>query len=92
MCKKSFTFKLIKGESNCVLSLGFAELSNNTHILQLLGEIIKIEPNEKCKLLFIGKKRAKITLEDIYYLSNLEPGQREQDDGDEHPGPVGLDA
>jgi hypothetical protein len=71
MCKKSFTFKLIKGESNCVLSLGIAELSNNTHILQLLGEIIKIEPNEKCKLLFIGKKRAKITLEDIYYLSNL---------------------
>ena len=71
MCKKLFTFKLIKGESNCILSLGFAELSNNKHILQSFGKIVKIEPNERCRLLFIGKKNTKLTLEDIYYLSNL---------------------
>ena len=71
MYNKSFTFKLIKGESNCILSLGFAELSNNKHNLQSFGKIVKIEPNEKCRLLFIGKKNTKLTLEDIYYLSNL---------------------
>ena len=59
MCKKSFTFKLIKGESNCVLSLGFAELSNNTHILQLLGEIIKIEPNEKMQTFVYREETSK---------------------------------
>lgn len=37
----------------------------------IIGGNHQDRPNEKCKLLFIGKKRAKITLEDIYYLSNL---------------------
>lgn len=30
-----------------------------------------IEPNEKCKLLFVGKEDCRLTLEDVYNLSSL---------------------
>lgn len=71
MCKKTFTFKLIKNDTSCVLSIDFTDLSSEKHIRQILGKTIKIEPAAKCKLLFIGKKESKLTLEDIYNLSNL---------------------
>lgn len=32
---------------------------------------IKIEPNEKCKLLFVGKEDCRLSLEDVYNLSSL---------------------
>lgn len=71
MCKKTFTFKLIKNDTSCVLSIDFTDLSNEKHIRQILSNTIKIEPTERCKLLFIGKKESKLTLEDIYNISNL---------------------
>lgn len=32
---------------------------------------IKIEPNEKCKLLFVGREDCRLSLEDVYNLSSL---------------------
>lgn len=36
-----------------------------------MESLIKIEPNEKCKLLFVGKEDGRLTLEDVYNLSSL---------------------
>lgn len=32
---------------------------------------IKIESNEKCKLLFVGREDCRLSLEDVYNLSSL---------------------
>jgi hypothetical protein len=70
MQRKIFKFKVISKESKCVLSLDYTNLTND--ITRPISErLIKIEPNEKCKLLFVGKKDCKLTLEDVYNLSNL---------------------
>ena len=55
MQRKIFKFKVISKEGKCVLSLDYT----------------KIEPNEKCKLLFVGKENCRLTLEDVYNLSSL---------------------
>ena len=52
------------------MSLDYTNLTND--IIRPLSErLIKIEPNEKCKLLFVGKENCRLTLEDVYNLSSL---------------------
>ena len=52
------------------MSLDYTNLTND--IIRPISErLIKIEPNEKCKLLFVGKENCRLTLEDVYNLSSL---------------------
>ena len=52
------------------MSLDYTNLTND--IIRPISErLIKIEPNEKCKLLFVGKEKCRLTLEDVYNLSSL---------------------
>ena len=52
------------------MSLDYTNLTND--IIRPISErLIKIEPNEKCKLLFVGKENCRLTLEDVYILSSL---------------------
>lgn len=70
MQRKIFKFKVISKEGKCVLSLDYTNLTND--IIRPISErLIKIEPNEKCKLLFVGKENCRPTLEDVYNLSSL---------------------
>ena len=70
MQRKIFKFKVISKEGKCVLSLDYTNLTND--IIRPISErLIKIEPNEKCKLLFVGKENCRLTLEDVYNLSSL---------------------
>lgn len=70
MQRKIFKFKVISKEGKCVLSLDYNNLTND--IIRPISErLIKIEPNEKCKLLFVGKENCRLTLEDVYNLSSL---------------------
>ena len=55
---------------NCILSLDYTNLTNEI-IRPITKNLIKIEPNEKCKLLFVGKEDCRLTLEDVYNLSSL---------------------
>ena len=67
MQRKIFKFKVISKEGKCVLSLDYTNLTND--IIRPISErLIKIEPNEKCKLLF---ENCRLTLEDVYNLSSL---------------------
>ena len=52
------------------MSLDYTNLTND--IIRPISErLIKIEPNEKCKLLFVGKENCRLTLEDVNNLSRL---------------------
>ena len=62
MQRKIFKFKIISKEGNCILSLDYTNLTNEI-IRSITKNLIKIEPNEKCKLLFVGKE--------VYNLSSL---------------------
>lgn len=70
MQRKIFKFKIISKEGNCTLSLDYTNLTNEI-IRSITKNLIKIEPNEKCKLLFVGKEDCRLTLEDVYNLSSL---------------------
>lgn len=70
MQRKIFKFKIISKEGNCTLSLDYTNLTNEI-IRPITKNPIKIEPNEKCKLLFVGKEDCRLTLEDVYNLSSL---------------------
>ena len=70
MQRKIFKFKIISKEGNCTLSLDYTNLTNEI-IRPITASLIKIEPNEKCKLLFVGKENCKLTLEDVYNLTSL---------------------
>ncbi len=70
MQRKIFKFKIISKEGNCTLSLDYTNLTNEI-IRSITKNPIKIEPNEKCKLLFVGKEDCRLTLEDVYNLSSL---------------------
>ncbi|WP_320973638.1 hypothetical protein [Dysgonomonas capnocytophagoides] len=70
MQKKIFRFKLINRENNCILSIDYTKLSSDI-ISQMSANSIKIEPNEKCKLLFVGRVDCRLSLEDVYNLSSL---------------------
>ena len=70
MQRKIFKFKIISKESNCILSLDYTNLTNEI-IRSITKNLIKIEPNEQCKLLFVGKEDCRLTLEDVYNLSSL---------------------
>ena len=68
MQRKIFKFKVISKEGKCVLSLDYTNLTND--IIRPISErLIKIEPNEKCKLLFV--ENCRLTLEDVYNLWSL---------------------
>ena len=54
MQRKIFKFKIISKKDNCILSLDYTNLTNEI-IRSITKNPIKIEPNEKCKLLFVGK-------------------------------------
>ena len=70
MQRKIFKFKVISKEGKCVLLLDYTNMTND--IIRPISErLIKIEPNEKCKLLFVGKENCRLTLEDVYNLSSL---------------------
>ena len=70
MQRKIFKFKVISKEGKCVLSLDYTNLTND--IIRPFSErLIKIEPYEICKLLFVGKENCRLTLEDVYNLSSL---------------------
>ena len=56
MQRKIFKFKIISKEGYCTLSLDYTNLTNEI-IRPITASLIKIEPNEKCKLLFVGKER-----------------------------------
>lgn len=70
MQKKMFRFKLINRENNCILSIDYTKLSSDI-ISQMSANSIKIESNEKCKLLFVGREDCRLSLEDVYNLSSL---------------------
>lgn len=70
MQRKIFKFKIISKEGNCILSLDYTNLTNEI-IRPITENLIKIVPNERCKLLFVGKEDCKLTLEDVYNLSSL---------------------
>ena len=70
MHRKIFKFKIISQEGNCTLSLDYTNLTIEI-IRPITKNLIKIEPNEKCKLLFVGKEDCRLTLEDVYNLSSL---------------------
>ena len=70
MQRKIFKFKIISKEGNCILSLDYTNLTNEI-IRSITKNLIKIEPNEKFKLLFVGKEDCRLTLEDVYNLSSL---------------------
>ena len=70
MQRKIFKFKIISKESNCILSLDYTNLTNEI-IRSITKNLIKIEPNEQCKLLFVGTEDCRLTLEDVYNLSSL---------------------
>lgn len=70
MQRKIFKFKIISKEGNCILSLDYTNLTNEI-IRSITKNLIKIEPNEQCKLLFVGKEDCRLTLEDVYNLSSL---------------------
>ena len=70
MQRKIFKFKIISKEGNCILSLDYTNLTNEI-IRSITKNLIKIEPNEKCKLLCVGKEDCRLTLEDVYNLSSL---------------------
>ena len=70
MQRKIFKFKIISKEGHCTLSLDYTNLTNEI-IRPITARLIKIEPNEKCKLLFVGKEDCRLTLEDVYNLSSL---------------------
>ena len=70
MQRKIFKFKIISKEGNCTLSLDYTNLTIEI-IRSITKNLIKIEPNEKCKLLFVGKEDCRLTLEDVYNLSSL---------------------
>ena len=70
MQRKIFKFKIISKEGNCILSLDYTNLTNEI-IRSITKNLIKIEPNEKCKLLFVGNEDCRLTLEDVYNLSSL---------------------
>ena len=70
MQRKIFKFKIISKEGNCTLSLDYTNLTNEI-IRPITKNLIKIESNEKCKLLFVGKEDCRLTLEDVYNLSSL---------------------
>ncbi|WP_289860627.1 hypothetical protein [uncultured Muribaculum sp.] len=70
MQRKIFKFKIISKDGNCVLSLDYTNLTNKI-ISPVKESLIKIESDEKCKLLFIGKEDCRLTLEDVYNLSSL---------------------
>ncbi len=65
-----FRFKLINRENNCILSIDYTKLSSDI-ISQMSANSIKIESNEKCKLLFVGREDCRLSLEDVYNLSSL---------------------
>lgn len=70
MQRKIFKFKIISKEGYCTLSLDYTNLTNEI-IRPITASLIKIEANEKCKLLFVGKENCKLTLEDVYNLTSL---------------------
>lgn len=70
MQRKIFKFKIIGKEGHCILSLDFTNLTNEI-IHPITASLIKIEPNEKCKLLFVGNANCRLTLEDVYNLTSL---------------------
>ncbi|MDE5406352.1 hypothetical protein [Bacteroides xylanisolvens] len=70
MQRKIFRFKLVNKESNCILSIDYTSLSSGI-ISQLATNLIKLELDSKCKLLFIGRKNCRLTLEDVYNLTGL---------------------
>ena len=70
MQRKIFKFKIISKEGYCILSLDFTNLTNEI-IRPITASLIKIEPNKKCKLLFVGKEDCRLTLGDVYNLSSL---------------------
>ena len=70
MQRKIFKFKVISKEGYCTLSLDYTNLTNEI-IRPITASLIKIEPNEKCKLLFVGKEDCRLTLEDVYNLTSL---------------------
>ena len=70
MQRKICKFKIKCKEGNCILSLDYTNLTNEI-IRSITKNLIKIEPNEKCKLLFVGKEDCRLTLEDVYNLSSL---------------------
>lgn len=63
-------FNYLSKKDNCILSLDYTNLTNEI-IRSITKNPIKIEPNEKCKLLFVGKEDCRLTLEDVYNLSSL---------------------
>ena len=70
LCKENIQIQGDKQRRKCVLSLDYTNLTND--IIRPISErLIKIEPNEKCKLLFVGKENCRLTLEDVYNLSSL---------------------
>lgn len=69
-CKGKYSNSRISKEGNCTLSLDYTNLTNEI-IRPITKNLIKIESNEKCKLLFVGKEDCRLTLEDVYNLSSL---------------------